>query len=368
MRRWLLPLVVLLDAALVVWDRASLYFPFALVFGLSLLLTMLFSPLAQRIAIRAGAVDRPNARKVHKIPTPLWGGLAIYLSFYISVAVILLFFLHSDEAGSMSHLAGGLAGAMDTITIGFQKESSARLNLLGLFLGGTLMVVLGMIDDKLAISPKAKLAGQLLISAILIRCGISIGYIRVPHHAGVVYFDPWVTDAGTVFWLIGITNAVNLLDGLDGLLAGVASMSAALFFLISLSQGQYLVALLLAALCGATLGFLRDNFNPARVFMGDTGSLLIGMLFATLSVMGSLKTNTTVAVLVTGFVMGLPILDTSMAIVRRFLKGKPIFQPDKEHLHHKLLGRGLSQRQAVILIYMVNGLLGLTGLWFAFKH
>ena len=171
-----------------------------------------------------------------------------------------------------------------------------------------------------------------------------------------------------MFWLVGITNAINLLDGLDGLLAGVAAISSALFFLISLAQGQYLVALLLAAMCGSTLGFLRDNFNPARIFMGDTGSLFIGMLFASLSIMGSLKTNTTVAVLVTAFVMALPILDTSMAIVRRLLKGQHIFAADKEHLHHKLLRRGLSQRQAVLLIYAVNGLLGLTGLYFAFRH
>ncbi|HEY3998942.1 MAG TPA: MraY family glycosyltransferase [Candidatus Xenobia bacterium] len=367
MRRLVLPAVFLADLLMVWLLRGWDYFPFAATFGLSLLLTMVFSPLVQALAIRMGAMDKPNPRKVHKTPTPLWGGIAIYLSFYTSVAIILLFFLNRDMAASLAHIAGGITGSSATAIIGFQ-QASARLNVLGLFLGGTLMLILGMVDDKLSISPKVKLVGQLAICAILIACGVRIEYIRNPFHTEVVYFDRWLIAAGTVFWLVGITNAINLLDGLDGLLAGVAAISSALFFLIALSQGQYLVALLLAALCGATLGFLRDNFNPARVFMGDTGSLLIGMLFASLSIMGSLKTNTTLAVLATAFVMGVPILDTSMAIVRRLLKRQHIFSADKEHLHHKLLGRGLSQRQAVLFIYAVNGLLGLTGVYFAFLH
>ncbi|MHB2019720.1 MAG: MraY family glycosyltransferase [Candidatus Xenobia bacterium] len=365
MRRLLFPLSLALLLALLLAARAWLYFPYALVFALSLTLTMALTPLAKRLAVRYGAMDQPDPRKVHAVPIPRWGGIAIYLSFYISLAIILLFFLELDTAGSLSHFAGGLAGAADAISIGFQKASEARTNLLGLVLGGSMMVLLGMVDDRVTLPAKIKLLGQIAVAGVLVACGISIGYIRDPFHVDTVYFPPAVTVLGTIFWIVGITNAVNLLDGLDGLLAGVASISAAIFFVVSLTQGQYLVALMLAALCGSALGFLRDNFNPARIFMGDTGSLLIGMLFASLSIMGSLKTNTTVAILVTACVMGLPILDTSMAIVRRFLRGRPIFSPDKEHLHHKLLGSGLTQRQTVLLIYVLNGALGAAGLWMA---
>jgi len=157
-------------------------------------------------------------------------------------------------------------------------------------------------------------------------------------------------------------NAINLLDGLDGLLAGVSTISATIFFIVAMMKGQILVAILMAALAGATLGFLRYNFNPAQLFMGDTGSLFLGILFACLSVMGALKGTTTVALFVPVFIMGLPILDTLWAIVRRALKKQPIFKADKGHIHHRLMNLGLTQRQAVLIIYAINICFGLVGL------
>jgi len=166
----------------------------------------------------------------------------------------------------------------------------------------------------------------------------------------------------TLFWIVGITNALNLLDGLDGLLAGVALTTALVFLGVSLLKGQVVVALVMATLAGCALGFLRYNFNPAQIFMGDTGSLFFGVMFAGWSVVGLLKSTATLALIVPVCLMGVPILDTSMAIVRRSLSGRPIFQPDKEHLHHRLLGLGLTQRQVVAVIYFINILFGLAGL------
>lgn len=313
--------------------------PFVAAFALAFVFTLLLTPLVKVLATRAGALDRPDARKVHKVPTPLWGGLGVFVAFVCAVGGVLLWFS------------------------AFRESLGDRLmwNLCGMVVGGALIVVLGMIDDRYGMPAKVKLLGQLAIAAIMIGFGIRIDNFSTPV-TGMIFLETWQAAALTMFWLVGITNAINLLDGLDGLVAGVALGSALIFLLVAGLNGQWLAVLAMAALAGCALGFLKYNFNPAQIFMGDTGSLFLGLMFAGWSIIGLLKTTATLALTIPILIMGVPILDTSFAIVRRGLKRRPIFQADKGHFHHRLLGMGLSQRQAVVLIYVINVMFGLAGL------
>ena len=312
---------------------------FLVAFGLGILTTLLLVPVAKRVALFAGALDRPNARKVHQVPMPLWGGLGVFFGFLASLGLMLAFFEPLREA----------------------LTQRTAMHLVGMLLAGTLIVVVGMVDDRFGMPAKVKLLCQLAIGGLMISFGIRIDYLSLPFY-GVLFLEPWQGVLVTLFWIVGITNALNLLDGLDGLLAGVSLTTALVFLGVSLLKGQVVVALAMATLAGCALGFLRYNFNPAQIFMGDTGSLFFGVMFAGWSVVGLLKSTATLALIVPVCLMGVPILDTSMAILRRSLSGRPIFQPDKEHLHHRLLGLGLSQRQVVAVIYLINILFGLAGL------
>lgn len=312
-------------------------------FTLGFLATILLVPMARRIAVACGALDKPNARKVHQVPMPLWGGLAVFFGFVIALGLMLAFSTPLREALT-------------------QRLTS---HLIGMFLAGGLIVVVGMWDDRYCMAAKVKLACQLGIGLLMIWFGIRIDYLSVPYY-GVIFLEPWQGVLMTLFWIVGITNALNLLDGLDGLLAGVSLTTAMVFLVVALLKGQFVVALVMAALAGCALGFLRYNFNPAQIFMGDTGSLFFGLMFAGWSIIGLLKSTATLALVIPVCLMGVPILDTSMAIIRRSMSGRPIFQPDKEHLHHRLLGLGLSQRQVVVLIYFINILFGLAGLALAY--
>lgn len=310
-----------------------------MLFLIALLLALIITPIFRLIAEKLEIIDRPSERKMHKAPIPVGGGVAIYLSFFVTILVATIMFPLSGQ----------------TFT---PRDMSI---LFSLFLGGTLTMLVGLIDDILNMPPKVKLLCQIIIGLIVISFGVSITFIKNPL-GGFFYFPHWLSIIVTLFWIVGIMNAINLLDGLDGLLAGVSTISATIFFIVAMMKGQILVAILMAALAGATLGFLRYNFNPAQLFMGDTGSLFLGILFACLSVMGALKGTTTVALFVPVFIMGLPILDTLWAIVRRALKKQPIFKADKGHIHHRLMNLGLTQRQAVLIIYAINICFGLVGL------
>ncbi len=298
----------------------------------------MLTPVARQLAIKFKAIDKPCSRKVHSEPTPRWGGIAIALSVLLAVFMSLVFF--ED--------------------VRLHMHSRTQLNLMGLTLGGGLMLVLGMLDDRYDVPAKLKLAGQIVIAIIMIKFGIVISFLNIPF-MGFTYLPAWISWPLTIFWIVGITNAINLLDGLDGLLAGVSVIISILFFIIALMTGQFTVALLMMALTGASLGFLRYNFNPASIFMGDSGSLFLGLMYASLSIIGALKVSTTVAILIPVFIMGLPIFDTSFAIIRRFTNGRPIFSADKEHVHHQLLARGYSVKQAVIYMYVICGTLGAIG-------
>ena len=284
------------------------------------------TPLVIKFAIKTGAMDKPDPRKVHKKPIPRLGGLAIYLAFMIAVCSML----------------------------DFSKE------IVGLLLGGTFIVIVGIIDDFISLPAKVKLLGQILAACILVAFDIRIDFITDPF--GDFIFLEYLAIPVTIFWIVGITNTVNLIDGLDGLAAGVSTIATVTILLVALQSGDLPVVFLTAALAGASLGFLHYNFNPARIFMGDTGSMFLGYMFAAISVIGAVKSAATIALIVPILALGLPILDTTFAIVRRYRGGVPIFKPDKGHLHHRLLAMGFSQRQAVLLMYVFSAFLGLAAI------
>ncbi len=302
-------------------------------------LTLWATPLVKNLAIRAGALDRPDARKIHSTPMPLWGGLGVSLSATLAFLVALL----------------GVSGLSMSLR---QVDGVIAIIFCSLFIVGV-----GMIDDRFGMGAKTKLMAQIGLSLILIGSGVRIDFFSLPFMNGVVYLQDWQCVGLSLLWLVGVTNAVNLLDGLDGLVAGVACGSAVILAVVAALNGQWLPVLAMAALAGAALGFLRFNFNPAQIFMGDTGSLFLGIMFASWSLLGYLKTTATVALTVPILlVMAVPLLDTSFAILRRGLARQPIFKPDKGHLHHRLLSTGMSQRQAVVTIYAINTAFGLAGL------
>ena len=263
----------------------------------------------------------------------------------------------------------GLLGVAVPVQIQMMTQSTWQVGLsvtltgsamfIGLMVGGSLIVLVGVIDDYKNLPAKVKLVGQILAAAILVvGFDVRIDFITDPF--GDYLYTEWLAVPATIFWIVGLTNTVNLIDGLDGLAAGVSTIAAVTIFLVALQQGIILVAVLTAALAGAAFGFLYYNFNPARIFMGDSGSMFLGYMLAGISVIGAVKSAATIALIVPILALGLPILDTTFAIVRRYRRGVPIFKPDKGHLHHRLLDLGFSQRQAVLLMYVISALLGLS--------
>ncbi|MDP4177281.1 MAG: MraY family glycosyltransferase [Bacillota bacterium] len=303
---------------------SNLYIIMVVSAGISFLIT----PLIRKFAINVNAVDVPkDNRRVHNKPTPYLGGLAIYVSFFIT------FFIQAKS---------------------LQKSD------FGIILGATIIVIGGVIDDFIDIKPWIKLIFQLSAAIILILCGVNISIVTNPFDSINIFYNiGWISYPLTILWVVGITNALNLIDGLDGLAAGVAFISCITIFVIALLNGRFEAAILLAILSGAILGFLPFNFNPASIFMGDAGAQLLGFLLAAISMQGAIKSATAFAMGVPVLAIGLPIYDTIFAIIRRKINGKPISQGDKGHLHHRLLEMGLSQKQAVIVMYTISAVLGI---------
>jgi UDP-GlcNAc:undecaprenyl-phosphate GlcNAc-1-phosphate transferase len=291
---------------------------YLLAFAIGLILSWVLTPYVKKLAFRLGAVDKPNARKVHHTIMARLGGLAIYLGF--------------------------MAGAITCMQL--------TKDVVGILVGGTIITLVGIADDIFQLTAKAKLLGQIVAALVLVGFGVRIEWLNNPF-GGYFYLD-YLSIPFTVFWVVSFTNVVNLMDGLDGLAAGVSAIASVTIILVALQQGLYPVAVITAALAGATLGFVRYNFNPATIFMGDTGSLFLGYMLAAISIYGAVKSAATIALIVPAIALGLPIMDTAFAIARRYLNGKPIFQPDKGHIHHRLLAMGFSQRQAVIFMYLIS--------------
>lgn len=308
------------------------------IFAVALIVSAVLTRLVRDRAILHGWVAQPESpRHVHLKPVPRLGGLAILgaVAVAVTTAAVALNWLH------------------------FGESVPARM-FLGL-LGPTLLIfALGLADDFRPLSPYLKFAVQILAAGWLFLDGFRVSRFQL------LFGDREIGNVAafclTVFWVLLITNAFNLLDGLDGLAAGSALFSSLVVFTVSLGTGNVFAEVVTIALAGAIVGFLRYNFSPATIFLGDCGSLLIGFVLSAVSLASSQKTSTTVAVAIPVVTFGLPILDTLIAVVRRFLNRKPLFAADDEHIHHKLLQRGLSHRQAVVVLYAVSAFFALISL------
>lgn len=296
-------------------------------FILALAISFACTPAVRMLAIKIKAVDVPkDNRRMHKVPIPRMGGLAIFAGFLVSV----LFF----------------------VPLGNEFRS--------ILIGALILVVLGIIDDIVALKPRTKFAGQIIAALIPALSGVSIHGIVNPFVPGQYSTLGIFSIPFTVIWIVGITNAVNFIDGLDGLACGVSAIATVTMFIIAVLFGETYIALMMAALAGACLGFLPYNMNPAKIFMGDTGSMFLGYILATVSIQGLFKFYAVISFAVPFILLGLPIFDTGFAIVRRLLKGQSPLQADRGHVHHRLIDLGFDQKQSVAILYAFSALMGLT--------
>ena len=313
-------------------------------FLLSLVCAAALTPLLRGLAFDRGWLDHGlEARKIHGRPIPRLGGVAIVLGFYAPLL--------------------GLLAYPTGMALKFYAEP---LRAAALLLGGLCIALLGLYDDVRGAGAGLKLTIQLGVGLGLWLCGVRVELLGLPG-LGAVQLGLFSLPV-TLLWIAGVINAMNLIDGLDGLAGGVAFFALLSSFIVALVRGEATMALLSAALAGSVLGFLVYNFNPASIFMGDTGSMFLGFILAAGSVQTSQKASTAVALLVPLVALGLPITDTLLAIGRRAASGRPIFSADREHIHHRLLALGLSQRQAVLVLYGASGLLGLGALGLSFAN
>lgn len=291
-------------------------------FIVAFIVTFAATPFVKELAFKIGAVDIPrDNRRMHKKPTARLGGLAIYLGFVISAILF----------------------------------SKINIELAGILVGASVIVILGIFDDIYALSAKLKFVVQLVAALCPVLCGVCIDFVKVPSFISEYGYIGlgWAAIPITVIWIVGITNAINLLDGLDGLACGVSSISALTLLCIAIIVGEPGIAFVTSALAGACFGFLPYNFNPAKLFMGDTGSMFLGFVLSTISVQGLFKGYAVISIAVPILILGLPIFDTMSAILRRLKNHQPIMSPDRGHLHHRLIDAGFSQKQAVSIIYIL---------------
>lgn len=297
----------------------------------------LLTPLVQRLAFLIGAVDRPDPRKIHRAPTARLGGLAVLGGF--AAPWVMLYVLDNRVA------------------LIFQQNHTLFVTLI---VSAVLMFLVGAVDDVIGLSAGRKLVLQLLVATGMYFGGFRIATISSPF--GPAWELGWLSLPVTVVWIVSLTNATNLLDGMDGLVTGVAAVLSLSLAMINIISGNTVVALLTFALAGATLGFLPYNFTPARIFLGDSGSLLIGLLMAAISTVSFFKTATATLVLVPFLLFGLPLFDTVQVVIGRLRRGQHPFSPDKTHVHHRLLEFGLNQRQAAALLYAIALFLGVASI------
>lgn len=309
----------------------------------ALLMSLLLTPIVRFLSIRVGVVDTPNARRINKVPMPTSGGLAIFTSFVIASLVLM------PLASNGAHIGGQTY---------FQY-------ILPVVLGGLVVTVTGFIDDVYELSPKLKMLG-IVIGAIIVWAFTDFKFdsFKIPFGGPLLAFDPFLTFFLTVLWIISITNAINLIDGLDGLVSGVSiislvTMAIVAYFFLPLTN--FFLTLTILILIASIAGFFPYNYHPAIIYLGDTGALFIGFMIGVLSLQG-LKNATAVAVVTPVIILGVPIMDTIVAIIRRSLSGKKFYEPDKMHLHHRLLSMGFTHRGAVLVVYSIAMLFSLISL------
>ena len=306
-------------------DIIKLILCFSVAFGVSLAST----PFVKVLAYKIGAIDVPkDARRVHDHPIPRLGGLAIFYGFLISILCF---------------------ATVDT-------------QLKGIIIGCLIIVAVGIVDDVKQLSAKVKFVLQIVTAVIVVLHGVTIKYISVPSfivEGGILNLG-FMSIPITIVWIVGVTNAVNLIDGLDGLAVGVSSIATFSLFFIAILTSEIQIAVVTAALAGACLGFLPYNFNPAKIFMGDTGSTFLGFMLSVICIQGLFKGYVIISFIVPLLILGLPIFDTGFAIVRRIWNKKPIMAPDRGHLHHRLMDMGFSQKQTVAILYVIASILAMS--------
>lgn len=307
----------------------------------ALVVSILITPLVKRLAFRIGAVDAPNYRKVHSRIMPRLGGLAIFIAFLVGLAVL------RPVPGYPL----------------VQNGENPFIIPLAMVLGAAVIVITGVLDDMYEISAKKKMIGQLVAALIIVFFGgIQIEFIKLPF-GGQLDFG-FLSIPFTILWIVGITNAINLIDGLDGLAAGVSTIALITLACMALIMGNMFVVATAAVLACSTIGFLFYNFHPAKIFMGDTGALFLGYMIAVLSLLG-FKGVTVFSFIIPVIMLGVPISDTFFAIVRRVRNKQKWSDPDKSHLHHRLIDIGFSHRQTVLIIYGIAALFGLASIIFS---
>lgn len=301
-------------------------YKYVIPFLAAFILTFIQMPFTIKLAKKKGFLDVPkDERRVHKEPIPVGGGIAMV----ISVTILILYYLPINKGLIMTILA-------------------------------SLVIALsGLYDDKKDLSPKLKFLFQILAGVLLVLGGMKIEFVTNPFdsHDALLILNI-LSIPVTIFWVCGITNTINLIDGLDGLASGVSMICAISMFFITYRMGRYEVSMVCALVAGACLGFLPFNFNPAKIFMGDTGALYLGFMLSYISISGFLKQAAILMIFVPVLILGVPVFDTAFAMVRRKLSGKSMVEADKGHLHHRLLKMGLNQRQTVVILYSISAIFG----------
>lgn len=312
-----------------------------IVFFTALLVALALTPAAIKLAPKIGAMDVPkDERRMHSQPMPRTGGFPIFVG---SVVAIFLWLPVVDE--------------------NLQFFSLPDPKMLGILLGGALIFIMGLVDDIRGLSAKVKLLGQFICASIVFAFSVRFSFITNPFTGAMTdAFPIWLSFILTVLWIVGITNTINLIDGLDGLAGGIATISTVSIAYTAYIHGSYDVCMALLAVAGGTCGFLPFNFHPAKIFMGDCGSLFLGFMLASVSVMSLTKSATVIAVVVPVFVLALPIFDTVFAILRRLVNKRPIMEADKGHIHHRIMAVGMGQTRTVLTMYAISGVMGVAAI------
>ena len=327
----------------------------AIAFILAFIVSFMATPYTIKIANKIGAVDIPkDKRRMHTKKMPKFGGPAVILGFIVSMIYLIIVM--------------SIEGSFELFT-----EQEYGKKLLGILLGIIAIAITGVTDDIKTLKPWQQLIGQLIAAIIVVSFGTKIEHLSIPFLYRVGLSDAFSTVI-TILWIVGITNSINLIDGLDGLSSGISLISCISLLIIFVMNGSPIIAtIIVTAMSGALVGFLPYNFSPAKTFIGDTGSNFLGFMLAVVSILGIAKTYTIAVIVLPVIVLGLPIFDVMFAIVRRLAKGKSlkaVFKPDKGHLHHKLVEKGFSQKQAVLILYGMSASLGMfaiilfdSGIW-----
>lgn len=285
----------------------------------SFVTVLIVTPLVIKFAIRIGATDKPNHRKVHQKLMPRLGGLAIFIG----------------------------------VLVGYFVSGLNSERIITISLGALLIIIVGILDDLYELSAKIKFLAQIGIAVLIVSSGLKIDFLTIPFVVDRMELG-WLSLPITVFWIVGITNAINLIDGLDGLAAGISSIGIAAIAILAAVSGKGLILSIALIVLASTLAFLFYNFHPAKIFMGDTGALFLGYCIAVLSLLGLYKSVTLFSIIIPIIILGVPVFDTAFAIIRRLINKQPISAPDKSHLHHRIMDLGLSHRSTVLVIYALG--------------